>query len=1049
MRTSTLLARNLAWYWRTNLAVLLGVAAAAGVLGGALLVGDSVRASLRGLVLARLGNTDYVVARNGFFREDLAAAFGKSGQHACPIIAINGMVAHQASGRRALAVQIYGIDQRFGAAPQGEQILLSAALAAELGAKPGDTLLVRVEKPSAIPLESLHGRKEDIGKTIRLTLGATAPREFSLNPQQGDLRAAFVPLSRLQRELGETGKVNTLLVAGGPLPDARGSVTLQDLGIKIRPLDGRMSLETDTTLVPDALAERAAATAKSLGLTTEPLLTYLANSIRANGREIPYSVVTALDAPPAPADPAGITLNEWAARDLGAKPGDTVWLDYYVWGSDGRMHTESAQFRLAQIVPIEGAAADRDYAPEYPGISESNSLRDWDPPFPLDLHRVRPADEQYWKQYRTTPKAFIPLARGQQLWGTRFGKLTSIRISPPSAAFADALRAAIDPAQMGLTVIPVKARSLAASQGATDFGEYFVYFSFFLMVSALLLTGLFFKLGIEQRMHEIGVLRALGFSLAKVRAVFLLEGAALALAGSLLGLAGALAYAEIIVLGLRTWWIGAVGTRLISLHPSMASLVAGALAGIVTGLVAIAWTLRKLAPVTPRGLLAGEQKRPAHPGKRAFWIGIVAGVLAFALIAAALLRALDQTAAFFGAGTLLLIAAISLQSAALNRRSSAVIGGLTMLALRNATYRPGRSILCIAQIACATFLIVSVDAFRQTGDSTGAGGYPLMAESVLPIVHDPNTAAGRDALNIPPLPGVRFVPFRLRPGDDASCLNLYQPRNPRILAPPASFLRSARFAFQDSVPHTANPWLLLESQPAGGAVPAIADANSMTYVLHLKLGEDFVLNHTRFRIVAALEDSLFQSELLISEKNFLRLFPDVEGYRFFLLDVAPQSAQAVTGTLEEALSDYGFDIQSTEARLAAFHKVENTYLSTFGSLGALGLVLGTVGLAAILLRNVLERRRELALLRAVGYRPSDLAAMVLTENLLLLLLGLATGTVCALLAIAPAVSVRGGQLPLASLCLLLAAVLVTGIGASLAATRAALRSPLLAALRSE
>ena len=1039
MRISTLLARNLAWYWRTNLAVLLGVATAAGVLGGALLVGDSVRTSLRDLVLARLGNTDYVVARNGFFREGLAAAFGGTGQEACPTIAINGMVAHQASGRRALGVQIYGVDQRFGAAPEGQQILLSAALAGELGAKPGDALLVRVEKPSAIPLESLHGRKEDVGKTIRLTLGTKAPREFSLNPQQGDVRAAYVPLARLQKELGEAGKVNTILVAGGPLPDGRGSVRLDDLGIKIRRLPNSLSLETDTTEIPDYLAERATATAKSLGLSTEPILTYLANTIRANGREIPYSVVTALGTQ------EGITLNQWAAHDLNAKVGDAVSLDYYVWKSDGRLHTESAQFRLAQIVPI--AAADRDYAPEYPGITESNSLHDWDPPFPLDLHRVRPADEQYWKQYRATPKAFIALARGQQLWGTRFGKLTSIRISPPSPAYADALRAAIDPAQMGLSVIPVKARGLAASQGATDFGEYFVYFSFFLMVSALLLTGLFFKLGIEQRMREIGVLRALGFSISKIRTVFLLEGAALAAAGSLIGLAGALAYGEIIVLGLRTWWMGAVGTRLISLHPSIAPLATGALAGIVTGLGTIAWTLRKLAPVTPRGLLAGEQK--PRSAKRPLVIGIVAAILACILLAAALLRALDQTAGFFGAGALLLIAAISLQSAVLNRRSSASIGGLTTLALRNAAYRPGRSILCIAQIACATFLIVSVDAFRQTGDAGSTGGYPLMAESVLPLIHDPNIAAGREALNIPPLAGVTFVPFRLRPGDDASCLNLYQPRNPRILAPPASFLRNAHFAFQDSAPHTANPWLLLDSPLAGGAVPAIADANSMTYVLHLKLGEDFVLNQVTFRIVAALQDSLFQSELLISEKNFLRLFPDVEGYRFFLLDVAPQRAREVTGTLEEALSDYGFDIQSTAARLAGFHKVENTYLSTFRSLGALGLVLGTVGLAAILLRNVLERRRELALLRAVGYRPSHMAAMVLVENLLLLLLGLATGTVCALLAIAPAVALRGGQLPAASLSLLLAAVMVTGVGASLVATRAALRAPLLAALRSE
>src|SRR5579862_3406613 len=543
MRTSTLLARNLAWYWRTNLAVVLGVATAAGVLGGALLVVDSVCASLRDLALARLGNTQYVVARNGFFREALATSFGD----ACPLIAMNGLVAHPSSGRRARAVEIYGVDQRFGAAPGPQEVLLSSALAGELGAKPGDAILIRVQKPSAIPLESLHGRKDDVGKTIRFTLGAARPREFSLSPQQGDVRAAYVPLARLQRELGEQGKANTILVAG-PLPGSGGPVpgiTLDDLGVKIRILPKSLSLETDSAIVPDALAERAIAAAQSLDLHAEPVLTYLANSIRANGRDLPYSVVTALPAPPAPADADGITLNQWAAHDLNAKPGDAVTLEYYVWKSDGRLRTESAQFRVAQIVPIAGAAADRDYAPEYPGITESNSLHDWDPPFPLDLHRVRPADEQYWKQYRTTPKAFIALARGQQIWGTRFGKLTSIRISPPSTTYAGALRETLDPAQMGLQVIPVRERALEASHGATDFGEYFVYFSFFLMVSALLLTGLFFKLGVEQRMREIGILRALGFSIAKIRRVFLLEGAALAFAGAVLGILGALAYGEL------------------------------------------------------------------------------------------------------------------------------------------------------------------------------------------------------------------------------------------------------------------------------------------------------------------------------------------------------------------------------------------------------------------------------------------------------------------------------------------------------------------------
>ena len=109
MRTSTLLARNLAWYWRTNLAVVLGVATATAVLAGALLVGDSVRASLRDLVLSRLGNTESVVSSGGFFREKLAEELGP----ACPLITLVGVAAHEPSGRRSGGVQVYGVDERF------------------------------------------------------------------------------------------------------------------------------------------------------------------------------------------------------------------------------------------------------------------------------------------------------------------------------------------------------------------------------------------------------------------------------------------------------------------------------------------------------------------------------------------------------------------------------------------------------------------------------------------------------------------------------------------------------------------------------------------------------------------------------------------------------------------------------------------------------------------------------------------------------------------------------------------------------------------------
>jgi ABC-type antimicrobial peptide transport system permease subunit len=157
----------------------------------------------------------------------------------------------------------------------------------------------------------------------------------------------------------------------------------------------------------------------------------------------------------------------------------------------------------------------------------------------------------------------------------------------------------------------------------------------------------------------------------------------------------------------------------------------------------------------------------------------------------------------------------------------------------------------------------------------------------------------------------------------------------------------------------------------------------------------------------------------------------------------------VTELLESRLSDFGVDVASTAERLAGFHRVEYTYLSTFQMLGGLGLVLGTLGLGAILLRNVLERRRELALLRALGYTQSDFFAMVVAENVLLLIGGLGVGTVCALIAIAPMFLDRGGRLPAQTLAFLLLGVLGTGLLASLGATVAAIRAPLLSALRTE
>jgi len=217
MKTTRLLKRSLAYYWQTNLVVVLGVAIAVSVLAGALLIGESVRGSLRDLSSRRLGKTDDVISSAGFFREQLSRDLMQPGQFVangigvtCPLIALEGVVVHEPSKRRAGQVKVYGVDERFWkfngvgsvATPQNREALISESLATELGSGPGDAVLLRLEKPSDIPVESLHGRKEDPGKTIRLNVAATLAGEqlgeFSLQPQHGAVRAVFVSLNFLQ-----------------------------------------------------------------------------------------------------------------------------------------------------------------------------------------------------------------------------------------------------------------------------------------------------------------------------------------------------------------------------------------------------------------------------------------------------------------------------------------------------------------------------------------------------------------------------------------------------------------------------------------------------------------------------------------------------------------------------------------------------------------------------------------------------------------------------------------------------------------------------------
>jgi hypothetical protein len=518
-------------------------------------------------------------------------------------------------------------------------------------------------------------------------------------------------------------------------------------------------------------------------------MTYLATAIRANGRDTPYSLVASMPEAAITGKAATastgkpIWLSEWTADDLGAHPGDHVTLEYYLWSDQDGLTTASSEFTVAGMLPMTGLAVDPDLTPEYPGMSRSPSIADWDPPFPVDLKRIRPKDEEYWRKYRVAPKALIRLEDGQQLWRSPYGQLTSIRVLAGArstaelhTALRDPLVRHVPPSAAGFRVTPVRAEALAAASGTTDFGEYFTYFSFFLVVSSLLLTLLFFRLGIEQRAHDVGVLAAMGYTPRAIRGLLLAEGAVLATVGAAVGVLGAIAYSALIMLALRTLWVDAVGTTALTVHVSPLPLVIGGLAGIAAGLVCIAWSLRVLRGASTRQLMSGgwvdASTMTPRPSRRARHVALAAVVLALVLAGLSAAGVVPPAGAFFGSGTLLLVAgvaAVALWLRGTSRRT--FVSGtwpLAQLGLRNARYRPSRSVLSVALIAAATFLIVSVGAFRRGAEDSqeprsATGGYALVAETVAPLMNDPSTAAGRQALNLNVGAPFSVARFRLRP----------------------------------------------------------------------------------------------------------------------------------------------------------------------------------------------------------------------------------------------------------------------------------------------
>jgi len=376
---------------------------------------------------------------------------------------------------------------------------------------------------------------------------------------------------------------------------------------------------------------------------------------------------------------------------------------------------------------------------------------------------------------------------------------------------------------------------------------------------------------------------------------------------------------------------------------------------------------------------------------------------------------------FFGAGGLLLVSSVLcfLWFLGEKQHPSGEEFDLSSLGWKNAARNRTRSMSIVVLFSIGAFLVITTgsnrkDLFRGAGDRTGGtGGFLYYAESTLPVLRQLNDPGVRAETGLEG--DYEIVQLRVAEGDDASCLNLNKIVNPRILGVDPGDLEG-RFSFVTSSDEldTDCPWCSLEKELDGGVIPALADETVIKWGLGLEVGD--TLRYTdsgggtmELLLVGGMAPTIFQGSVVISNDRFLEHFPESSGTRVFLVEGQMADTAVIASELGRAMRDLGWEMELASVRLAAFNSVTNAYLSIFMVMGALGLLLGTFGLVVVLSRSIQERRQEIGLLKAVGFGRAGIRRLVTREYMILLLAGIATGFVTAIVATLPSiVSVHTG-----------------------------------------
>lgn len=991
MKSIKIIFRSLFYYKKDLILILFSSIVTAMVLSGVLFTGDSVDFSLKKILDCRLGKVKTAFINfDTLFTEKISTEINKNTKiKSVSVLKTDAFIFHQ---NKSFQVSFYGVPDKFFELsyssinfniPSPGCVFINKELSKKLNAGINDFIAVRIVKPNIIAGDFFENNFKNMTVTVRLKIEKILDERdfgnFNMQASQIPPLNLFASSDWLAEKLKTDKKYNMILFDATDT-DLIGDcfnkyISYEDVGLYFSKINGKNIIKNKNIFFNEYLLDLIKLNSQK---NPAEVFGYFINSFETGKKSVPYSFAAAFDKSYTNIiSDTGIIITKLLAEDLNSKIGDNLKLKYFVLSNDGKLSENETLFVIEKIISVNEEITDTIYMPDFPGITDVENCNDWQSGLPVDLDKIRSSDELYWQKYKYKPKAIININTAKKLWGNRYGASTGLIVDDRYNNYLNN----IDFKNCGFIFYNLFNEGNSGINNSVDFKELFFGLSFFLIASSLILTCLILKLYLLKRKEDIRILKTIGFSEMAIFKLLFAEIFYVIFIGSFLGVISGFGVTDVILYFLKNEWNNITATVNLEFYTSMHSVITAFIMSFLTSIFFAAYTLKK---IFIQKKLSETMFIPEKFNlKNNVFYFFIFMIFLFIITMYNLSRK-GQFYLFFASGILLLASGTVFFKIILFyivKKSHRL--NFLILALRNCSRRIDRTMSLVIILSSSVFLIFTVGLNRLSVENksllNGTGGFDYFVKTAVPVKNN-------SLKNIP----AKKVLFRFYEASSADCFNLNQVVKPGVLgANSVDFDNLKYFHFVDE----NAGWKILDKTYTDELIiPVVADASSIEWIMKKKIGD--ILYYPgiggkvwKLKLEAGLKNSLFQGHIIVSEKNFMKMFPGINGSRIILL-----KNENINDKSEfEELSEYGADIQTATERIGKFNTLQNTYLMIFMQLGILSLFLGLIGIIIIIIRNIFERKNETNWMYNAGFSNFQVFKIYFYENVFIIFYSLALG----------------------------------------------------------